>query len=410
MPARILLAAVLTLAAAVAASACPFCSTQGQTLAGELAAADLIVVATLKSSVQDPADFTKSKSVFAIDQVIKPHPAYKAGDSFPVARYIQQVKKGEEPKFLLFCYVNPDPTDAPLSAVASAAVFVGYRNHSVDAYRGDEIKADSKLPEYLAKTFELREKDQTARLRFYFDHLEVSELFISTDALMEFGNADYKDVRKVAQTLPADTLLKWIKDPNTAPSRFGLYGMLLGHCGKPEHAAAILKLLDDPDNAYSLGLDGMLAGYTLLDPKGGWAKIRAIIDDRKKDFSTRYAALRTVRFFHEFRPDVIKPDQLVEGMKALAAQDDIADIAIEDLRKWKTWDATGFVLKFAGQESHNSMITKRAMLRFALTAAEAGKVEAKAYVSNARTANPEKVKEAEDLLRDEMPKPAAEKK
>jgi hypothetical protein len=297
---RCLTVAVVLLSASLA-FACPFCSTQGQTLAGELASADMIVVATLKSSEQDPNDFTKSKSVFKIDQAIKPHPVYKAGDTFTVARYIQQVKKGEEPKLLLFCYVNHDPADAQLAAVASAAVFAGYRNVSVDAYRGDEIKPDSTLPKYLADTFALRDKDAATRLKFYFDHLETPELFVSTDALMEFGNADYKDVRPVAEKLPADTLLKWIKDPNTAPSRFGLYGMLLGHCGKAEHAAAIRKLIDDPDNAFSLGLDGMLAGYTLLDPKGGWELIRGIAADRKRDFSTRYAALRTVRFFHEHR-------------------------------------------------------------------------------------------------------------
>ncbi|MEO2088267.1 MAG: hypothetical protein ABGY75_02060 [Gemmataceae bacterium] len=338
---------------------------------------------------------------------------YKAGDTFTVARYIQQVKKGEEPKLLLFCYVNHDPADAQLAAVASAAVFAGYRNVSVDAYRGDEIKPDSTLPKYLADTFALRDKDAATRLKFYFGHLETPELFVSTDALMEFGNADYKDVRPVAEKLPADTLLKWIKDPNTAPSRFGLYGMLLGHCGKAEHAAAIRKLIDDPDNAFSLGLDGMLAGYTLLDPKGGWELIRGIAADRKRDFSTRYAALRTVRFFHEYRPDVIKPGQLLDGMKTLAAQDDIADIAIDDLRKWKAWDETSFVLGFAGQESHNSLITKRALLRFAIQAGEAGKADAKAFVDKARADNPDRVKETEELLRDETPKtvttPAAKK-
>lgn len=402
---RLFAATVLAIAASVA-TACPFCSTQGQTLAGELASADMIVVATLKSSEQDAKDFTKSKSVFHIDTVIKAHPVYKAGDTFPVARYIQQVKKGEEPKFLLFCYVNHDPAEAPTAAVASAGVFATYRNVSVDAYRGDELKADSKLPKYLEKSFQLKDKDSATRLRFYFDHLEDPDILVSADAYMEFGNADYPDVRGLAEKLPADTLLKWLKDPNTAPSRHGLYGMLLGHCGKAEHAPAIRKLIDDPDNAYSVGLDGMLAGYTVLDPKAGQELLAGVIADRKKDFSTRYAALRTVRFFHTYRPELLKTDALVDMMKALVGQDDIADIAIDDLRKWKAWDETKFVLGFVGQESHNSLINKRAILRFAIQAAEAGKDDAKAYVAKARADNPDRVKETEDLLRDETPKTA----
>ena len=371
-----------------------------------VASADMIVVATLKSSEQDANDFTKSKSVFAIDQAIKPHPAYKAGDTFAIARYVQPVKKGEEPKFLLFCYVNHDLADAPLSAAASTVVFAQYRNTSVDAYRGDEIKAESKLPKYLEDTFALRGKDQATRLRFYFDHLEESDLFISTDAVMEFGNAEYKDVRPVAEKVSPEVLVKWLKDPNTSPARYGLYGYMLGHCGKPEHAGLLRKLIDDPDNAYSSGLDGMMAGYALLDPKQGMALLDGIIGDRKKDFSTRYAALRTLRFFHEFRPDVLKAEAMTAAVKALVAQDDMADIAIDDLRKWKMWDETKFVLGFSGQESHNSLITKRALLRFAVQAAESGQEEAKAFVDKARADNPTRVKETEDLLKEETPKVA----
>jgi hypothetical protein len=404
---RFALASLLLVFTILPALACPFCATQGQTLAGELASADLIVVATLKSSEQDPKDFTRSKSVFQIDKIIKPHPAFVNQKSFSVPRYIQQVKSGAEPKFLLFCYINPDPTDAALAAVGSSMVFARYRNVTVDAYRGDELKADSKLPEYLEQTFELRNQDQPTRLRYYFNHLESNELFISTDAVMEFGNADYKDVRPLAEKLPADTLLKWIQDPNTQPSRFGLYGMLLGHCGKAEHAAVVRKLIDEPNNAFSLGLDGMLAGYTLLDPKAGWALIREIMGNKKKDFTTRYAALRTARFFQNDRPDLIKSELLVEGMKELVTHDDIADIAIDDLRKWKVWEETNFILGFAKLESHSSPITKRAILRFAIQAAETGKPAAKTFVEEARAANPTRVKEAEELLRDESPKPAA---
>jgi hypothetical protein len=404
---RSLLTAAVWTVVVSSAAACPFCSSQGQTLAGELASADMIVVATLKSSEQDPGDFTKSKSIFHIDKTIKDHPVYKVGDTFSIARYIQQVKKGQEPQFLLFCYVNHDPNDAATAAVASGGVFAHYRNVTVDAYRGDEVKPGGKLPQYLENTFKLKDQNAATRLKFYFDYLEDPEIFISSDAYMEFGNMDYKDVRPVAEKLPADTLLKWLKDPNTSPSRHGLYGMLLGHCGKAEHAPAIRKLIEDPDNAFSVGLDGMLAGYAMLDPKQGEEVIRGIIINTKKDFTTRYAALRTIRFFQEYRPDLMKAETRVSLMKKLAEQADIADIAIDDLRKWKAWDETGFVLGFAGQESHNSLINKRAMLRFAIQAAEAGKEEAKAFVAKARTDNPDRVRETEDLLRDETLKPVA---
>jgi hypothetical protein len=401
-----LLVAVASFTLAAVACACPFCSTQGQTLAGELASADMIVVATVVSSERDPNDFTKSRTTLKVDKTVKPHPAFEKQAELTIPRYIPVEKGKAAPQLLLFCYVNTDAADAAVAAAASAsAVFPQYRNATVDAYRGDEIRAKSKLPDYLEEARRLQAAAPLKRLRFYFDHLEDDDLFISSDAYMEFGNADYKDVSELAKSLPADTLLKWLKDPNTNPARFGLYGMLLGHCGKSEHAATLKKLVADPDNAFSMGLDGMLAGYVLLDPKGGWELLAGIAGDRKREFTTRYAALRTVRFFHDHRPDVVTADQVLNAMKVLAAQDDIADIAIDDLRKWKRWDQAAFVLGLAALESHADPLARRAIVKFAILAAKAdGNTKAAEYVEGVRKVKPQLVKDAEALVEEELPK------
>jgi hypothetical protein len=390
---------------AVDLSACPFCSSQGQTLAGELASADMIVVATVISAERDENDFTKSRTKLRIDKTVKPHPAFEKEKEITVPRYIPTEKGKAPPQLLLFCYVNTDTTDAAVSAVASvAAVFPKYRNATIDAYRGDEIRAKSKLPDYLEEARKLQGAPLHDRLVFYFKHLEDDDLFISSDAYMEFGNADYKDVKEVAKKLSADTLLKWLKDANTPPSRYGLYGMLLGHCGKAEHAATLKKLVVEPDNAFSLGLDGMLAGYVLLDPKDGWEVLAGIAADRKREFTTRYAALRTVRFFHDSRPDVVSADKLLAAMKSLAEQDDIADIAIDDLRKWQQWDQTEYILGLAGKESHADPLVKRAILKYAIVASKNGSKPAGEYVESVRKVKPQVVADAESLIESELPK------
>lgn len=405
MALRHLAAVLAALAAPAALLACPFCSQQGQTFAGELAAADMIVVASVVNAQRDETDFTKSRTELKIEKTIKSHPAFESRTTLVVPRFIPVEKGKAAPQLLLFCYVNTDTSDPAVAAVTGTwGVFPRYRNATIDAYRGDEIKAGSKLPEYLEQARKLHGADPKKRLAFYFDHLEDNDLFISSDAYMEFGNADYKTVGEVAKALPPDTLAKWLKDPNTAPSRYGLYGMLLGHCGKSEHAATLKKLIADPDNAFSLGLDGMLAGYVLLDLKGGWELLTATAGNRKKEFTTRYAALRTVRFFHDHRPDVVPADQLVAAMKSLCEQDDIADIAIEDLRKWHQWDQAEFVLGLAGKETHSDPLVRRAILRYALHAGKTGNTAAGEYVEAVRKLKPQQVKEAEDLLENELPK------
>jgi hypothetical protein len=405
MATRLLAAALAALAAPTALLACPFCSQQGQTFAGELASADMIVVATVVKAERDESDFTRSRTELKIEKTIKSHPAFAKDTTLVVPRFIPVEKGKAAPQLLLFCYVNTDSSDPAVAAVASTwAVFPNYRNATIDAYRGDEIKAGSNLPDYLEQARKLQGADPKKRLAFYFDHLEDNDLFISSDAYMEFGNADYKDVSVVAKTFPADTLVKWLKDPNTAPSRYGLYGMLLGHCGKAEHANTLKKLIDDPDNAFSLGLDGMLAGSVLLDPNDGWSLLTATAGNRKKEFTTRYAALRTVRFLHDHRPDAVPADKVLAAMKTLCEQDDIADIAIEDLRKWHQWEQAEFVLGLAGRDTHTDPLVKRAILRYALHASRTGNKAAGEYVETVRKAKPQLVKDAEELLENELPK------
>ena len=387
--------------------ACPFCATQGQTLSSEVNQADFIVLGNLKNAKRDPEDFTKGSTDLEIVTVVKPHDYLKGKKAILLPRYVPlDLKAGDaDSKFLVFCSLYSPTGDVGISSVASVAVMANADRAILDPYRGEQIKGKSDLPEYLKGAIVAREKDAQSRLGFFFKYLDHGELVINTDALMEFGNAEYKDVRKVAESLPADKLLKWLKDKNTPPSRYGLYGLMYGHCGKAEGATALKELIDDPENHFSSGLDGLLAGYILLKPAEGWAHLNTIVADSKKDFTTRYAALKVLRFFWEYRPDVLKKDDLLSAVKTLVGQGEIADLPIDDLRKWGAWEQTAFILDEAAKPSHNKQIVKRAVLRFALTAATDGKnAAAAAYVAKARTEDAERVKFVEEMLADEKPK------
>ncbi len=397
----------LVLVAVPPVRACPFCSTQGQTLSSEVGQADFIVLGTLKNARRDPDDFTKGSTDLEIVTVVKPHSYLKGKKSIVLPRY---VKAGAGEKFLVFCSLYSPTGDVGIAAIASSTVLADSNRATLDPYRGEQIKGKSELPEYLQQAIVARDQDATGRLKFFFKYLDHAELVINTDAFTEFGNSEYKDVRKLAETLPPEKLLKWLKDPNTPASRFGLYGLMFGHCGKADDTGAIRALLDDPKNAFSSGLDGLYACYILLKPKEGWEYLKTILNDPKKDFSTRYAALKVLRFFWDERKDVVKQEDLLDAMKVLVGQEEIADLPIEDLRKWGAWDQTGFVLQEAAKPSHSKQIVKRAVLRFALGAAEDGKnAAAVAYVANARKEDAERVKFVEEMLADERPKPPAKK-
>jgi len=402
---RVLTAILAALAFAVPAVSCPFCNATGTTLATEFSGADLIVLATVEEAIKDPDDISKNRSIIKVERVLKAHPAFDDPKTLTVQRYIPKVVGGKEPQWILFCYVTPEAIRKTAASVTSTLALADYSNAYVDAYRGDELPKGSQLPAYLEGTRKLAGKPQTERLAFFFEYLESNEIFVSSDAFTEWGFADYKDVRTVAANLKPETLLAWLRDPGTLGSRLGLYGLLLGHCGKKEHAAELRKLLDDPGNKYSLGLDGLLAGYTLLDPKAGWEYVAALARETKKDFNTRYAALRTLRFFEESRPDLTDATARRDLFRDILAQDDIADMVIEDFRRWKKWDEAATILEWSKKETHDKGIVKRAILKFCIAASwEAKNADAAAYVEKARTANPRAVKVAEDLVRDDAPK------
>jgi hypothetical protein len=370
------------------AQACPGCGPpSGQTLTSEVAQADFILYGTLGNQKPDPKDPGSSKGTtdITIDAVVKSHALVKDKKVFTIPRYVPPDAKPY--KYLIFFNVV---------------------NGDVDPYRGVAVAADSKLPEYVKGALEVRTKDVATRLKYFFNYLESNEIEISADAYNEFAMADYKEVAAVAPKLPAETVMKWLKDPNTRASRYGLYGMIIGHTASAENAKELRKLLDDPERKFSSGLDGMLMGYTLLDKKAGYDYILKLASDSNSEFLVKHAALKTLRFFWEYRPDVLTKKQILDGMAALMVHPDIADMPIDDLRKWKVWDMTDAVLKWASVETHNTLpINRRAILKFAVAASWADPKNAAAagYVEKARKDDPERVKLIEDLLKDEM-KPA----
>ena len=404
-------AAALALAAlAPTAAACPFCSAQGQTLSGEVSQADFIVLGTLSNPQRDPNDFTKGSTDLSVETVVKPHPFLAGRAKLTLPRYVPVDPKSGDSKFLIFCSLYTRPVDFAAAAAVSPVTLANFNTAQLDAYRGEPVKADSQLAVYLKGAIEVRQKDPVARLRYFFDYLDSPDVTISTDAMNEFGYAAYKEVRQLSETLPAAKVIGWLKDKETPASRFGLYGLFIAHCGSKSDAATIRQILDDPMRAYSSGLDGLIAAYVMLDRQAGWDYLVGILKDTKKEFPVRYAALKVLRFFWEFRPDVVPHDTVLEGMKLLVAQADIADLPIEDLRKWEVWSLAPFVLKYGSDSSHaNIPIVRRAILRFALSVPP-GNAEAVAFVERMRKEDPEKVKFVEQMLADEKPKakPAAD--
>jgi hypothetical protein len=141
--------------------------------------------------------------------------------------------------------------------------------------------------------------------------------------------------------------------------------------------------------------EGILAGYITVRPKEGWAFAQQTLKDEKTSFLLRYAALRTMRFFYNARPDE-NAAQVLQGLGSAISHSDIADIAIQDLRGWHRWEHTKLIVACYDRKSHQSPIVKSSIVRYALACPLP---EARALLERVRRQDPELVRDLEEELK-----------
>jgi hypothetical protein len=375
-------ALLLTLLSQLPGQACPFCgSMQGQTLVKEVQQARFVIYGTPSNPRPAQGPDGKDATDFTIDEIIKNDPFLKNKKMLTLPRYIPPTTNGPE-KLIVFCDLVNDQADTYLYLAVPG--------------QGAE------LVKYLKEAMKVDEKDIPKRLRFYFNYLDHTDNEIATDAFKEFSKADYPDVMKMVKQFGDESMHKrlqaWLKDPNTAVYRFGLIGMMLGLCGNKDDSQLFQSVLDDPDKNLVSGVDGILAGYILVDKEQGWAYTKKLISASDKDFSKRYAGLRTVRFLWDTHMGHVPEKDLLAALATLLEQGDIVDLAIEDLRKWKQWQFTDQILAVSKKPTHAAPIVQRAVLRYMLSCPQDKSPAAKEYVELVKQSNPEKVKDALELL------------
>jgi hypothetical protein len=307
---------------------------------------------------------------------------------------VEKVLKGNSfnPKVITLNHYIPVPNPKNPSKLV---LFLDVNKGIIDPFRGVEPTNVRKLVAYLQGASALKDAPVGDRLHYYFKHFNSPEPEVAADAFNEFLRADFKDYKELARKLPAEKLAGWLRDPKTPPEKIGQYASLLGLCGNADHGRLLRKLLDDP-NTHKFGVDRVMIGYVSLQPKDGWKYIRSLLRDGEQEFLMRYTALRAVRFLRENRTDLLSKKDLDEGVALLLDQGDIADIAVEDFRKWKCWGMTDRVLALFGQEGHDIPVIKRAILRFALQSPLASAAN---FVEAQRSRDPDWVRDTEELLK-----------
>ena len=245
------------------------------------------------------------------------------------------------------------------------------------------------------------------RLRYFFDYLEDKDMVISSDAYNEFARRRLQGGQRSRQEDSRPRrIIKWLKDPNTRGSRFGLYGLLLGHCGKPDRRQGHPRTARRPGALLHQRPRRRAGRLHHARPQGRLGLPRHSSSRAKSEFPVQVRRSPDRAVLLGVPPDLIPHKQVLEAMKMLMEQPDIADMPIEDLRKWKVWDLTPLVLGYADKDTHNTIpIINRAILKFAIAAswADPKNTAAAEFVAEGpKKKDARRVEFLEELLKDEV--------
>jgi hypothetical protein len=371
------LAALAVLAAGGPAWACSLCAGKLQQRAtfreeANTPQARLVLYGAMGRSEID-AQTGDGKTEFEVAQ------ALRGGDLLAGRKVIVLPRYVPPAKFLLF-----------------ANVLEGGR---IDAYRG--VPMGGPAAEYVQKVLALDQKDRAACLLFYFGYLEHPDAEVAADAFLELAKTGDAEMSRVAPRFDPKRLRAWLDNPNTPEERLGLYAYLLGACGGAAEADYFADQLKKTNverivSAY----DGLLGGYIHLRPAEGWRLAQAVLGDGKQPDLVRVAAVRALRFYMAAQPERVR-QQVLACEAAVLRQGELADMAAEDLRRWRLWDLTPQVLAQYGRKGVDSPLVRRAVLRYALQAPPG---QAAAFVAQRLQDAPNEVKLVEESLREEAPR------
>jgi hypothetical protein len=267
----------------------------------------------------------------------------------------------------------------------------------IDPYRGLKVQ-HTDVVAYIQKALALDSKDRTAQLQFFFGYLEHPDPEIANDAFLEFAKATDAEIGKAAGSLQPERLRYWLRDGSpTPPERLGMYAYLLGACGNAEDGSRLrVMLAREKDERIATAYDGILSGFMHLEPREGWKLVIDAFKDGQRPLQQRLAMVRSVRFSYGTQPEKYRAPAL-QAYQTMIEQGELADLAVEDLRKNQLWDLTNQVLALYGRKGFDAPIMQRALLRYALSCPRTSAVAD--FIVARRKEDPELVKEVEDSLR-----------
>lgn len=366
--------------------ACPFCSAPSLTLTQQIDQSDVVVLSSWQSSKRGTADVAGETELVVTDIVKNEGKPLQTGNLIKLARF----RSGKEGQLM---------------------VLMGTQGE-------EEVEWDSPIEvnelsyNYMAQAPHVEAPD-TERLAYFLKFLEFPDELVASDAYAEFAGAPYDEIVKLKKLMPRKKLQEWVStayaedeekqiQATALTARLGLYGLMLGLSGNEQDGEIMRELIARPSNDFRLGIDGVMAGYLLLKGEEGLELLEEtkLTPEKKIPFSETYAAMQAIRFMWNDAKGQIPKERLRKSMRILLDRNELADLVIADLARWKDWSVQEKLFNLYGTEGYTIAPVKRAIVRFLLASIKDGQKSEDAE----RAASAEQAAKFLEQLREKDPK------
>lgn len=291
-------------------------------------------------------------------------------------------------------------------------LFGEFRGGNIDFYRGEPVTSTVAVKDHVARLSAVAPNDLKKRIEVCLKSIASCVPEVAHDAFFELNAIPLADLLRHGRTLDPKVIRKLLDDPDASPMYRTMLLVLLAACGTNEDVRIMREAIEQIERQQPAAkanprlepLHHALIAYTTRSPKEGFAAIHRIVANAGSDnFMTRYEGLRALRHLHDHPVKEIEPKSVLDAMALMLDQGDMADLPIEELRRWGEWDLTGKVLSYYNRPSHEEKIVQRAIIRFALSA-PADHALASAFVKARLVDSPDLVKDVQQALADENKK------
>ncbi|HMO15003.1 MAG TPA: hypothetical protein PKD64_02650 [Pirellulaceae bacterium] len=345
---------------------CPFCSSINPTVTELIETNDAVAVVKLikQAPPADEDSYELPKATFEIVELLKGHAFVHVGDAIQ-AILIGNFELGDR-----FMILGVDPPNMLWSSASPT------NDRIIEYYK--------RVP-----TLPPPGPDRLAYFQGFFED-EITAL--ADDAYDEFALATYDDVIALKDRMNHDKLIEFIQREDVLESRKRLYFTLLGVCGTEEDVPLLERLLSEKDREKRPGLDSMAACYLRIKGEAGLPLIEKLyLSNKDAEYVDVFSIVQALRF-HTTECDIIPKQRVAQAMRLVLDHAKIADIVISDLARLEDWSV---VDRLAEMFRDTTGDTKWVRTPIASYMKACPKPEAKKYLAEFRTIDPDAVRRAE---------------